>query len=106
MDLTLIPPAIVSARTVSGSGNGILAEILGAQTAAAFRDSIVRIYIYYNIVHFVKIVRTETYANYSDGCGPVKSLQHGFCTGLNFISSTRTRSGSYRLRCPLPSVPD
>ena len=32
--------------------------------------------------------------DYSVGCGAVKSLQHGFSTGLNSINSTRVKSGS------------
>ena len=44
-------------------------------------------------------------ALYSVGCEAVKSLQHGFCTFLNSINSTRVRSGSKTSSCHLPSLP-
>src|SRR5580704_431641 len=42
---------------------------------------------------------------HSDGCGPVNSEQHGFCVGLNSISSTRDKSGSNTSSCHFPSLP-
>src|ERR1700758_3044049 len=49
--------------------------------------------------------KQRLYDCHSDGCGAVKSLQQGFCAGLNSISSMRTKSGSNTLSCHLPSLP-
>src|SRR6266849_3115325 len=43
---------------------------------------------------------------HSDGCGPWKSEQHGFCTGLNSISSTRERFRIEDVELPLSVLPD
>src|SRR5246127_4290691 len=49
--------------------------------------------------------KQRLYDCHSDGCGAGKSLQQGFCAGLNSISSMRTKSGSNTLSCHLPSLP-
>jgi hypothetical protein len=88
-------PLPVGAQSCRGSIRGKVEDASGRLMAAEVNaKSITTEGAVHECFNSERNLFSDDLAGHSDGCGPVKSEQHGFCTGLNSMSSTRVRSGS------------